>query len=291
LTEHIVAIFETAAAAATAGQALESSGIPSSAIRQYAEKAGTVVASETSTESAHSNGGFWAWLTGADDDVPSTSYGSDRSLYEHRVQAGNTVLSVTLLDDSQIHTALSVLEAHNPVEIEEATDEAETSSTAAGTTSGSYLSGSSDSRSAIPVASSGRAQTATSPTTGDEVIPLAEEHLEVGKRMVDRGTTRIRRYVVETPVEQDVTLRGERVTVERRRPIEATNAPGVGAFEERVVEVHETEEVPVVGKTARVVEEVAIRRETTERTETMKDTVRREEVEVDKVGEPGTARP
>ena len=79
--------------------------------------------------------------------------------------------------------------------------------------------------------------------------------------------------------------------MERRRPVEATDTPGAGAFEERVVEVHETEEVPVVGKTARVVEEVAIRRETTERTETVKDTVRREEVEVDKAGEPGVPRP
>ena len=54
----------------------------------------------------------------------------------------------------------------------------------------------------------------------------------------------------------------------------------VALFEERTVEVRETEEVPVVGKTARVVEEIAIRKEATERTETVKDTVRREEVEV-----------
>ena len=33
----------------------------------------------------------------------------------------------------------------------------------------------------------------------EEVIPLSEEQLEVGKRTVDRGTTRIRRYVVEKP--------------------------------------------------------------------------------------------
>jgi len=42
---------------------------------------------------------------------------------------------------------------------------------------------------------------------------------------------------------------------------------------------------PVVAKTARVVEEVVVGRETTERTETVKDTVRREEVEVSKDGE------
>jgi uncharacterized protein (TIGR02271 family) len=89
----------------------------------------------------------------------------------------------------------------------------------------------------------------------------------------------VQRYVVEKPVEQNVALHGERVTIERRHPVEDTAASG-GAFEERTVEVRETEEVPVVGKTARVVEEVAIRKEATERTETVKDTVRREEVEV-----------
>ena len=49
----------------------------------------------------------------------------------------------------------------------------------------------------------------------------------------DRGTTRVRRYVVRTPVEESVTLRHEQVTIERRRPI-APGTPGVpeGAFEE-----------------------------------------------------------
>jgi stress response protein YsnF len=88
----------------------------------------------------------------------------------------------------------------------------------------------------------------------------------------------VRRYVVERPVEREVTLHGERVTIEHRKPVE-TSVSG-HAFEERTVEVHETEEVPVVAKTARVVEEVAIRKEETERTETVRDTVRREEVEV-----------
>ena len=51
------------------------------------------------------------------------------------------------------------------------------------------------------------------------MIPLAEEVLVVGKRTVNTGTTRIRRYVVETPVEQQVSLIRERVVVERRRPV------------------------------------------------------------------------
>jgi uncharacterized protein (TIGR02271 family) len=114
---------------------------------------------------------------------------------------------------------------------------------------------------------------------GEDVIPLREENVDIGTRTVDRGVTRVRRYVVETPIERDVTLHGERVTIERRRPIEGTNVPG-GAFEERTVEVRETDEVPTVEKTSRVVEEIAIRKEATERTEKVRDVVRREEVEV-----------
>ena len=106
---------------------------------------------------------------------------------------------------------------------------------------------------------------------------------------MDRGTTRIRRYVVETPVERDVTLHGERVTIERRKPVDASAAGH--AFEERTVEVHETEEVPVVEKTARVTEEVLIRKEETERHETVRDTVRREEIDVEGHGEKTLPRP
>jgi hypothetical protein len=58
------------------------------------------------------------------------------------------------------------------------------------------------------------------------------------------------------------------------------SGPGMGAFEERVVEVRETSEEPVVLMTAHVVEEVVSGREATERKETVEDTVRREEVEI-----------
>jgi uncharacterized protein (TIGR02271 family) len=171
-------------------------------------------------------------------------------------------------DDSQIHEILTILEAHHPIEIEESTDEPATEATAEMVSSPEATL---DGDAASARASSGAAN--------EEVIPLAEENIEVGKQAIDHGTTRIRRYVVETPVEREVTLHGERVTVERRTPTTAAGSVP-GQFEERVVEVHETDEVPIVQKTAHVDEEVVIRREPTERTETVRETVRREEVEV-----------
>lgn len=113
----------------------------------------------------------------------------------------------------------------------------------------------------------------------ERVIPLAEEVLTIGTRKVGAGTARVRRYVVETPVEKQVTLVRERVVVERRRPV-ADTASGE-LLTEVTVEVTETDEVPVVGKVVRLKEEVVIRTERTERVETVRDTVRQDEVEIE----------
>ena len=113
----------------------------------------------------------------------------------------------------------------------------------------------------------------------EEVIPLAEEVLVVGKRTVNTGTTRVRRYVVETPVEQQVSLMRERVVVERRRP--ATNKVTGEALTELTIEVVETDEVPVVAKGLQLREEIVIRTERTEHVETVRETVRQDEVEIE----------
>lgn len=113
----------------------------------------------------------------------------------------------------------------------------------------------------------------------EEVVPLAEEVLVVGKRTVETGTTRIRRYVVETPVEQQVSLVRERVVVERRKPI--TNHVTGEALTELTVEVTETDEVPVIAKSVQVREEIVVRTERTAHVETVRDTVRQDEVEIE----------
>jgi hypothetical protein len=111
-----------------------------------------------------------------------------------------------------------------------------------------------------------------------EVIPLGEEVLEVTKRTENRGTARIRRYVVETPVEQQVTLASERVVVERRRP--AHDKVTGEILTNLTVEMNETAEIPVIGKRLRLREEVVIRMERSEHVETVRKTVRRDEVEI-----------
>jgi uncharacterized protein (TIGR02271 family) len=129
-----------------------------------------------------------------------------------------------------------------------------------------------------------RARTDTTRTSGgDEVIPIAEEELHVGKRQVGHGRVRIQSRVVETPVSEQVTLREERVDVERRPVSGTTQAGTLGGdpFQERTIEVEERREEAVVSKEARVVEEVVVRKDVEQRTETVSDTVRRTEVDVE----------
>ena len=115
---------------------------------------------------------------------------------------------------------------------------------------------------------------------GEEVIPVAEERLRVGKRDVSHGRVRIRSYVVETPVEEQVTLREERVAVERR-PADRALGDAEQAFQERTIEAEERGEEAVVSKEARITEEVVVRKEVDQRTETISDTVRKTEVDVE----------
>ena len=115
---------------------------------------------------------------------------------------------------------------------------------------------------------------------GEQVIPVVEEELIVGKREVDRGGARVRSYVTETPVHEQLRLREERVNVERRsvdRPVSDAD----DAFRERTIDVTATGEEAVVRKDARVVEEVVVSKTADTRVEDIDDTVRKTEVEVD----------
>jgi len=116
--------------------------------------------------------------------------------------------------------------------------------------------------------------------TDDETLQVVEEDLKIGKREVGGGRVRVRTYVTERPVEEDVNLHSERVTIERR-PVDRDVTPGANAFQERTIEAVERGEEAVVSKTARVKEEIALHKDVENRTETVRDTVRSTEVEVD----------
>jgi uncharacterized protein (TIGR02271 family) len=112
-------------------------------------------------------------------------------------------------------------------------------------------------------------------------VPVVEEQLEVGKRQVNRGGVRIHSHIVEEPIQESVSLREERITVERRPVYRDATEADLADFKEGSIEIHETIEEPVISKRRRVVEEIVIGRETRERTATISETVRRTQVDVE----------
>jgi uncharacterized protein (TIGR02271 family) len=154
-----------------------------------------------------------------------------------------------------------LLQQYNPVEMHE--------ENVAGSTA----------KSAGSATAMGQAGYAAQGAEREQVIPLPEEELKVGKRATET-VKHIRTYVVEEPVQKDVQLRDERTVIEKRP---ATGA-ATGQPIERGYEVRERHEEPVVQKNVRAGEELVVRKEAAERTERVADTVKKTKADVDKTG-------
>lgn len=115
----------------------------------------------------------------------------------------------------------------------------------------------------------------------NSAIPVIEEELQVGKREVETGGVKLRSRIVERPVEEHLRLREEHINVERRPVNRPANEQDFATFKEGETTMVEHAEVPVVNKEARVVEEVSLNKETEERDETVRSTVRKTDVEID----------
>ncbi|TLU71673.1 YsnF/AvaK domain-containing protein [Lichenicoccus roseus] len=249
--ETIVAVFDEPAHAEAAKRDLLAAGIPAEAISHYAGS--TTEARSASTVAPAQEQGFWSRLLGGEPD-------HHPSVFDRSVESGSTVLTVRT-PAQHVESVGGILERHNPIDLDER----------AGAYGATQDAPAQDYRStAAPVAT--RGEDAAS-------LQLSEERLEVGKRLVNRGTTRVRRYVTEIPVEQQVRLHDETVGIERV-PVTDGRPVSEAAFTDRTIEMTESSEEAVVGKTAHVYEEVALRRQEAERVETVRDTVRREDVEV-----------
>ncbi len=114
-------------------------------------------------------------------------------------------------------------------------------------------------------------------------IPVVEEDISIGKREVEQGGVRVNQRVTEKPVEDSINLREEHVNVERKkvdRPV--SNADRIHMKDE-TIEVTEHREEPVIHKEARVKEEIKLNKTTDQHTETVRDTVRSTEVDVEKI--------
>ena len=217
---------------------------------------------------------FFKSLTGGDDDV--------HSHYAQGLNSGGALVTVKANDD-EAQGVVVLLREHGARNIEGDRVDTDTgyndiSSGVAGTTSGLA-----DASTGGDYSGTGAGYTGASELgTAETAIPVVEENLVVGKREVDRGGVRVYSHVVEEPVSTDVNLRDETVRIERR-PVDRVATAADFTPGERTFEVRASGEEAVVGKTARVVEEVLVGKETTQHTEGIRDSVRHTEVEVEQI--------
>ena len=239
---------------------------------------------KTATDTGWSVGDFFRSLFGSD------QHSDDAGMYSEAVRRGSYMLSVDAQTEEQAERAADIMQRFNAVDLDQRSSQWRSSGWT-GYQSDAPLYTADEIRKDRDLYSKTTIASATQPagtqqstaSTG-KAIPVIEEQLEVGKRVVQKGGVRIFSRVTEKPVQESVQLREEHVKVERTAVDQPASAADIEAFKEGSIEVRETAEEPVIAKTARVVEEVKVGKEVTERTETVKDTVRRTDVEVEQLG-------
>lgn len=272
------AMFDTKAAADKAVRDLAGAGIPREHI--------SLIGSGTTT-SAKTTGGEKGFLDSLRDFLMPEE---DRA-YANGLRRGDYLASVRS-DEANYTKVMDILDSDGAIDL----DAREASWRSEGWTGyqvgATGLAGADAGRTAYATSSSGGIGAAKrTATTGaasgaltlaageEEVIPVYEEQLRIGKRDVSHGRVRLRSYVVETPVTEQVALHSEQVGIERHpvgRSVSATDA----AFKDRTIEAEEYAEEAVVQKEVRLKEEIGLRKVVEERTQTVSDKVRHTEIEI-----------
>jgi len=207
-------------------------------------------------------------------------------VYAESVRRGN-VLVVAQVEDNRVHEATNIMERPGLIDIDHEAEGWRASGWKGFDSSDTSWDRSRSTAGAAQMASTKRSNVGRD--VDDETFEVVEEELQVGKRAVETGGVRVKSQVREVPVEEEVRLREEHVNVERRPVNRPATTADLNAFKEGSIEVKETQEQAVVSKDARVVEEVHVSKNVDERTEKVRDTVRRTDVEVEPMGRGGTA--
>ncbi|MFL6449868.1 MAG: DUF2382 domain-containing protein [Bryobacteraceae bacterium] len=266
MSQTVIGVFETPAAAERVKQELiteryspESIRILSNENDGFAEGAVSQVRNTTGAGSGvvSSIEHFFQSLASLDT--------SDEERYTRGVSAGGALLAATVQDE-RVESVASLLEVSGARDMNEHT-------TTPGKATGDNTYGG-----------------AAGIETGRTAIPVLEEELHVGKRQVQRGGVRVYSHLTERPVEEEVRLREEHVRVQRNPVNRPASSADLEAFKDATIELTETAEEPVVAKQARIVEEVRVGKDVTERTQTVKDKVRRTEVDVEEIPSETTPR-
>ena len=262
--EKIVTLYDTAEHAEAAKRSLESAGFSPSEISMINSKTLSMAGDKLREP------GLWHRLFGRD----IQQY--EATVYGRSVEAGGVVLTVRV-PENEVARATSILNSHRAIDL---TKRAEQEGLLTAEPAVASKPAPAVRPAPATVATAGAMSGALS--GAEEVLALAEEQINVGKRLVQEGTTRIRRFVTETPVETQVTLHEEHARV-IRRAISDPNYVRNLDWTDKTIEITETVEEAVVTKSVHVAEEVVIQREGSDHVKTVKDKVRRQQVEVERL--------
>jgi uncharacterized protein (TIGR02271 family) len=272
--ETIVAVYDNTAHAEAAVRALRAGGFAGADI--------SVINSERLAPGGRAAGagvkqaGLWHRLFGGD------VYEHEAAVYGQAVERGGAIVSARVLD-REVAQAVAILDLHRPIDVH---DRAVTT----GLAPAAHVEAVADKIADVPIATTQKvAVPAKLAAANDEVLRLAEEQLQVGKRMIEDGRTRVRRYVTERDVSADVTLHEEHAEVLRRAVNEPTFVKDID-WADKEIEVVETTEHALVNKTARIVEEVSLKKIGTDHVETVHDKLRRQQVDIERVDATGKPR-
>ncbi len=286
MSRTITAMFDSRSEAEEARSRLTQSSIDADNVRIVDQSS----SSSGASAEGGTGGGFWASVKEAF--LPD----EDRHAYEEGVRRGGYLLCAQV-DEDRADEAIRLLEESNSIDFEQRQEQwrgegwpgFQATQTRQGIAGEQFSGGFGDRQETAGFAG----QQATSGFTGgeqrsaaieEEHIPIVEEQLKVGKREFERGGARVRSYIREVPVHEQVSLREEHVSVERRpvdQPISERNLQDSDLLREREVSMTERAEEAVVGKVAEVREELVVRKTAEEHVEQIDDSVRRTEVEVD----------
>jgi len=317
----VVGVYDSYAQAQNAMNELLSAGFSRSDVQLNPDSDRTTASpgntTSAETHESHSGGSgignFFRSLFGMDDEA------EHRDVYSEAVRRGSCVLTVNASSEEQRDRAADIMNRYDPIDIDERTSTWKSQGWSGYDESAPmytdseiekdrtlYGQGRDMNRTDAGMGMSGdtmRNTTATQNLSGDMTsdrtmasdqgttrIPVVEEELKVGKRMVQRGGVRIFTRVRETPVNEQVQLREEHVKVERHAVDQPASEADLAAFKEGSMELREMGEEAIVSKTARVVEEVVVGKEVTQQTQNINDTVRRTDVDVEQLGASGATR-
>jgi uncharacterized protein (TIGR02271 family) len=265
MSQVLVGVFESYEQADYAQEHLAETGIARSAMEVHSDNrtnaetsadSGVVESPPRAEESAaYRIGHFFGKLFGGGEHPAEVGH------YQEALRRGGAVLTVTVVDEAQMIAVRSALNEAGAVDIEERVTHWKNT-------------GYQGYDPAAPQFS------ADESAADRQSFAVVRESLEVGKREVQTGGVRVYSRVTETPVSESVTLRDEHAAI-LRQPVDRIATPE--DLKTASVEIRETAEHAVVAKTAHVVEEVTVGKESSEHVETINETLQGTEVEVERV--------